>query len=719
MNTTRFTLLCFHSIFLGESPPPAPRACFGRVGLIEKVVGLAKKLEPIALIGPGGIGKTSIALSVLHDDRIKEKFGNNRRFIRCDQFPASRTHFLARLSNIIGAGVENPEDLTPLRRFLTSKEMFIVLDNAESILDPQGTNNREIYATVDELCQFKTICICITSRITTIPQYCKFSEIPTLSMEAARDIFYGIYGDGTRSSIVDDLLQRLDLHPLSITLLATTASHNRWDYDRLAEEWGAHRAQVLQTDYNGSLATTIDLSLASPTFRKLGPDARDLLGVVAFFPQGIDEKNLTWLFPTIPDRKTIFDKFCLLSLTRRSNGFVTMLAPIRDYLGPQDPTSSPILCATKDRYFARLLVGVYPDQPGFGEARWIMSEDVNVEHLLDIFASANADSGGVWGACIHFMEHLYWHKPRKTSLMPKMEGLPDDHPSKPRCLFYLSQLFKRVGNHAGRIPLLTHALLLERGRGDESQVARTLRRLSDANRLLGRHGEGIQPAKEALEINERLGDTRGQASSLICLAWLLLHSKQLDSAEDAASRTINLVSDKGQEALVCQSHRVLGMIYHSKGEKEKAVHHFETALRIASPFNWRDEPFWNHHSLAHLFCNEGKFDDANTHVERAKSRAVDDAYLLGRAMEMQAKIWHRQCKLEGAKLEVLSALRIFGDLGALNGVEDCMDLLREIEAVSNGELLGTLLHPAPINSPYSAHSTPSGDLAGASQTPYN
>jgi hypothetical protein len=83
-------------------------------------------------------------------------------------------------------------------------------------------------------------------------------------MEAACDIFYGIYGDGGRSSIINDLLQRLDFHALSITLLATTASHNAWDYDRLAKEWDAQRAQVLQTDYNESLAATIELSLRFP-----------------------------------------------------------------------------------------------------------------------------------------------------------------------------------------------------------------------------------------------------------------------------------------------------------------------------------------------------------------------------------------------------------------------------------------------------------------------
>ena len=361
---------------------------------------------PIALIGTGGIGKTAIALAVLHHSRVKERFGGNRRFIRCDEFPASRSHFLARLSRAIGAGVENPEDLASLRPVLSSREMFIILDNAESILDPQGNHARQIYKMVEELSQFSNICLCITSRISNAPPHCERPEVPTLSMEAARNIFYSIYGDGHRSGIIDDLLQHLDFHALSITLLATTASENTWDFDRLASEWDERHAQILRTDYNESLAATIELSLNSPTFCKLGPNARDLLGVVAFYPRGIDEKNLDWLFPTILNRKHIFDKFSALSLTYRSNGFITMLAPIQDYLCPQNPKLSPFLCATQVHYFTRLSVVLDPNQPEFGRAQWIKSEDVNVEHLLDVFTSIDANALNTWDACFHFFDHL-------------------------------------------------------------------------------------------------------------------------------------------------------------------------------------------------------------------------------------------------------------------------------------------------------------------------
>jgi tetratricopeptide (TPR) repeat protein len=668
-------------------PPPPPRACFGREELIENIVSLVEDLTPIALTGAGGIGKTSIALTVLHQDRIKKRFGDNRRFIRCDQFPPSRINFLNRLSRVIGAGDGHPEDLTPLRPFLSSKEILIVLDNAETILDPQGDHGQEIYSVVEELSQYSNICLVITSRITTIPPDCETIKIPTLSMEAARDTFYRIYKYGGRSDSVGDILEQLDFHPLSVTILATVAHQNQWDNNRLAREWEQRQTDILQTVHKQSLAATIELSLASPMFRELGPDARELLGVVAFFPQGIDENNLDWLFPTIPNRASIFDNFCMLSLAHRTNGFITMLAPLREYLRLNDPKSSSLLRTAKERYFARMSVDLDPNRPEFGDARWIASEDVNVEHLLNVFTSIDANLDEVWDACANFLRHLHYHKPRQTMLKSRIEGLPDDHRSKSHCLFNLSLLFDSIGNHVDRRRLLIQTLELERGRGDGSWMADILRELSDASRMLDLHMEGIQHAREALGILEGLGDTVGQAGCLNDLARSLRDYGQLDAAEQAASRAITLLPDGGQEYLACGLHRVLGDIYSSKGERGKAIRHMETAVGIASPFNWHDALFWTHYSLARLYHHEDGLDDAQAHIDRAKGHTAGDARFLGRAMEMQAYIWLRQGRLAEATGEASRAAEIYEKLGAAKDVENCRVILQVIAMMTKGGLV--------------------------------
>jgi hypothetical protein len=116
------------------------------------------------------------------------------------------------------------------------------------------------------------------------------------------------------------------------------------------------------------------------------------------------------------------------------------------------------------------------------------------------------------------MEHLYWHKKRLTILGPKIEGLPDDHSSKPGCLFELARLFDEVGNPGGvQTSPHSHLKTLE-GAGERpygcSDIEVPIRCKSAAGSLRGRDRTG----KEAMEIYERLGDTSMQVECLIKLA---------------------------------------------------------------------------------------------------------------------------------------------------------------------------------------------------------
>ena len=203
---------------------------------------------------------------------------------------------------------------------------------------------------------------------------------------------------------------------------------------------------------------------------------------------------------------------------------------------------------------------------------------------------------------------------------------------------------------------------------------------------------------------------------LISLALLLESDNQLDAAEEAASRAIDLLSETDDQFLLCRSHHTLGDIYRSKGETGKAIHHFEVALRIASSFGWHDRLFWINHSLACLFAGEGRFDDAQAHVDRAKSHVVDHAYKLGRAIELQTWVWYKQHRLEEAGSEALRAADIFEQVGATTDLEYCRGLLQHIEAKldrladsgqsgSNCKLPQILRFPARVNFPFQARGT--------------
>jgi len=200
---------------------------------------------------------------------------------------------------------------------------------------------------------------------------------------------------------------------------------------------------------------------------------------------------------------------------------------------------------------------------------------------------------------------------------------------------------------------------------------------------MGLYEEGIQEVKEALGIYEQLGEPVKQAECLQYLARLLYDDERSDAAEEAASRAISLFLEKGEQFLVCGSHRVLGNIHHSKGEREKAIHHFEAALEIASSFNWHDHLFWVHYALAHLFSDEDEFDDAHAHIGQAKSHAVDNVYFLGRAMELQADFWYRKHRFEEAKAEVLRAAAAYEKVGAATDAECCRELLQNIQKELN------------------------------------
>ena len=224
--------------------------------------------------------------------------------------------------------------------------------------------------------------------------------------------------------------------------------------------------------------------------------------------------------------------------------------------------------------------------------------------------------------------------------------------------------------------VLVQSLGFWRNKESHYCVAGELIELADANRRLGLYEEGIQQATEASGIPGPHGNTRRQAHCLVVLALLLCQDEQLDAAEETASRAMGLSESP---LLLYHSHALLGNIHEARGNAEKALHHFETSLQIASSLGSGSPLSETHLSLAHLYAGEGKLNDALTHVEHAKSHAGNDMFLLGRVIYTSAYVLHVQRRFEEAKSEALCVLAVAEELGVAHLVEMTGKLLEEIE----------------------------------------
>jgi len=149
----------------------------------------------------------------------------------------------------------------------------------------------------------------------------------------------------------------------------------------------------------------------------------------------------------------------------------------------------------------------------------------------------------------------------------------------------------------------------------------------------------------------------------------------------------------GEPFVVSRCQYTLGNLYWEKGDRKKAIHHFEVSLDASSP-NWHNVLFWTHYFLAQLFYDEGRFDDAYAHMGHAKLHAANnhDINLLAKAAGRRAVFLHGQQRFEEARSEALGALDLYQKLGAAGQVERVGKLLLQID--SDAQANGRSGHPS-------------------------
>jgi len=324
-------VLTFGFVTFTVTVPPLPQAptnCFARDEIIARSLDHLDGLVSVVLSGAVGIGKTTIALNILHHNRVKAKFGDSRHFMRCGDLINSSEAFLQRLSSEIGIPpTKSMEWLRP--RLARCPPLLLVIDSADCVLDPWAADSTKISTMIEEICQYQNVCLLATSRMAINVPGLHTVEVAALSGEGACDAFYSLC-HLSRSSAIDDLIGNLDFHPLSINLLAMAVSKHNWDEPTLLQEWGG-QIYSLKADGYRSLEVAIESALGSPTIQNLGSVARETLEAISAYPRGVEETRVRRAFPTIGGVAEAVNVLCEFYLLDRRDGFVKVLSPFRFY----------------------------------------------------------------------------------------------------------------------------------------------------------------------------------------------------------------------------------------------------------------------------------------------------------------------------------------------------------------------------------------------------
>ena len=344
-----------------ESPflrPIRPQVFFGRSDELKTIIDLifsSTSAARIAILGPGGIGKTILAHAVLTHEKIISHFRDSRYLIPCESL-TSRDALLVALSKSLallqpGTTFDSYSvGLGPrVLSALGSKECILCLDNFESPWDQPGGSRRTVEVLLADITSLPSVTVLITMRGVERPKGIAWTlpRLPPLtsfSRDAAMRTWENLAG--TCDEWAEKLIDAVDCLPLAVTLLGSLAEVST--AETLWERWQKENISLVEKEKGDKLTSlefSIALSLRSNRMAADGSSKR-LLGILSMLPDGMPafpSPEFRRLFSDIPDISRSLHTLLMCSLAIRTpdkrirvNSLIRLYCEKNDIASPED-----------------------------------------------------------------------------------------------------------------------------------------------------------------------------------------------------------------------------------------------------------------------------------------------------------------------------------------------------------------------------------------------
>ncbi|KAH9044956.1 hypothetical protein EDB83DRAFT_2317863 [Lactarius deliciosus] len=658
---------------------------FDRFMLIFSATSAAR----IAIIGPGGIGKTTLAHAVLTDKRVATYFADSRYLVPCEPL-TSRDALLVALANslsLLQPGTTSDSYSVGLEprvlSALGSERCILCLDNFESPWDQPGPSRGAVEMLLADITALPSVTVLITMRggerpkgtAWTLPMLPPLTNFPR---DAAKRTWESLAG--TCDEWAEKLIDAVDCLPLAVTLLGSLAEVST--AETLWERWQKENIALVEKekgDKLSSLEFSIELSLESSRMAADGSSKR-LLGILSLLPDGMPASpspEFRRLFPDVPDIPRSLDTLLKCSLAvRTADKRVQVNSLVRLYCERNDLATAEDRRALRD-YYVTLASHGYDNLSDELFKRMTMEMN-NMESVLrkSLTLTPLSEITPVIEAVIaytQFCSYIGNFSDVVITSATNVQGLPEE--TLGDCLTSLGSICLSDDNVAQAEEHFRRALILHQSAQDVTGQANDHCHLGDVLYRCDKVEEARACYQTAFDLNVESNSPYGQANALTHLGDTYRKLGRLEESCSHYKRSLDLHQEHQDQLGQANSLKGLGHVYLRMDNIKLAEESFDKALELHKVVNDLVGQANDISSLADIYQRLDDFDRAEEAYKRAldlHDQAKDD---LGRgnALSHLGDLYRKQNKLPEAKAYYLQALqshkKAFDNLGQANDLK--------------------------------------------------